>query len=223
MGGTSVKKTGLFLYFFVLVISFTLIGCQNKSNYGKLYDANGALHYEGELKGGKPNGKGKAYDKGVLFFDGNFKDGKPDLNGYTKTYWDNGKLMFDGYYKDGERIEGFVYKEDGNLDGYLSYPPITIIGQWVGTDATTDKEIFYNVKFLEDGTFTDDNNKTLGTYTIKLDDSNHSQGIIKISSKSTNDNIEGKISFYTKNKFIMSSNSQDAIIFIRKGTDGYNK
>ncbi|WP_160689277.1 hypothetical protein [Clostridium sp. C2-6-12] len=210
------KKASIFLAIFISVILLNFIGCQNKVDSNKLYDKNGKLRYEGELKDGKPNGKGIAYDKGVLFFEGNFKNGEPDLNGYTKTYWDNGKLMFDGYYKDGKRIEGLVYKEDGSLDGYLPYAPITIIGEWVGTDVNTNKEIFYSVKFLDNGTITDNNDKVLGTYSIDQD-------TIKLNNKSENYTINGTLSFYTKNKFTISSNTQGTILFIRKGTDGYNK
>lgn len=217
------KRKSIFLCIFILISFFTFVGCQSKSNYGKLYNKDGSLHYEGELKGGVPNGKGKAYDKGILFFEGNFKDGETDLNGYTKTYWDNGKLMFDGYYKDGKRIEGLVYKEDGNLQGYLSYPPISIIGEWVGKDVLTNKEIFYNIKFLENGTFTDSKGKVLGKYNIEVDNGNTSQGTIKMNGKSESDSVNGKITFQSKNQFLITSNSQEVLMFIRKGTDGYNQ
>lgn len=208
--------------FFILTSFFIFIGCQSKSNYGKLYNDDGSLHYEGELKGGVPNGRGKAYNNGILFLDGNFKDGEIDLNGYTKTYWENGKLMFDGYYKDGKRIEGFVYKEDGSLQGYLPYPPISIVGEWVGKDVLTNKEVLYNIKFLENGTFTDSNGKILGKYNIQVYSENASQGTIKISRKNKGSSVDGKIAFKYKNQFIITSNSNEILIFIRKGTDGYN-
>ena len=56
--------------------------------------------YEGELKSGIRNGKGKVYYNGSLLYQGEFKNGK--LNGKEKEFNKFGKLVYDGEYLNGK-------------------------------------------------------------------------------------------------------------------------
>ena len=69
-----------------------------KNGYGKEYESNNRLIYEGEYLNGERNGKGKEYDKkGNLIFQGEFIDGKRwngKFNG--NNFNENGKITFEG-------------------------------------------------------------------------------------------------------------------------------
>ncbi len=90
---------------------------------GKLYDDEGVLSYEGQLKDGERNGSGKEYRDGIMVYDGQFVsnlysgNGKQYIDGqlayegqfsnglfsgYGKRYAGN-RLVYDGQYEEGKR------------------------------------------------------------------------------------------------------------------------
>ena len=88
--------------------------------YGKLYNKNGELIYEGEFKNGKRHGKGKLkvdIDGKVLFYEGEFENGElketfriydvaldenDKYTGYGKLYNDKSELIYAGEFKNGK-------------------------------------------------------------------------------------------------------------------------
>jgi antitoxin component YwqK of YwqJK toxin-antitoxin module len=82
---------------------------------GKFVYPNGD-NYEGELKGGYPEGRGKLTDReGRLLFEGTMRGGVP-FEGRLKRYYENGKTEFDGYVINGvENGPGKQYARDGRL------------------------------------------------------------------------------------------------------------
>ncbi|MDP4178417.1 MAG: TerD family protein [Bacillota bacterium] len=79
----------------------------------KLYYSEGGLWYEGSLKNGLFNGKGRLYRRdGSLSYDAEFKDGK--LNGFGRNILSNGSIKFEGYFNDDKPIKG-KYFEKGKL------------------------------------------------------------------------------------------------------------
>lgn len=193
---------------------FLLIGCGNKYEVDTLYDENGTIHYEGELKNGEPHGYGKAFNEyGILFYEGNFKDGSADQNGYTKTYYDNGNLMFDGILENGVRIEGYVYEDNGNYKGYIDYPEISIIGEWSGMQVGYDE--MYEFVFKEDGSFEYYiTNNVKGKYEIL----NDTEITLTFSNK---EYLVGSVKFVNRNNLLMTMDNGEAFLLHRKGTDGY--
>ena len=83
----------------------------------KEFYENGNLYYEGELKDGKKQGKGKIYDiNGSLIYDGKLINGIK--NGKGKEYDEKGNLIFEGNFKSGKRMKIDVinkYNELGEL------------------------------------------------------------------------------------------------------------
>ena len=70
--------------------------------FGKEYDYDDNLIFEGEYLNGERNGKGKEYWKGNLIFEGEYLNGK--RNGKGKEYDEDGELIFEGEYLNGERV-----------------------------------------------------------------------------------------------------------------------
>ena len=63
------------------------------NGYIKDFHENGCLSYEGEIKNGKKDGKGKIYDEcSHLIFDGNFENGIKKGKGNIYNY--SGELIF---------------------------------------------------------------------------------------------------------------------------------
>ena len=77
---------------------------------GKLYDADGVLTYEGQLRDGERTGTGKEYRDGVLAYEGQFDAGF--YSGYGKRYAD-GALTYDGQYEKGKRSGSGTAYADG--------------------------------------------------------------------------------------------------------------
>ena len=74
----------------------------------KEFYENGYLCYEGEIKNGIKDGKGKIYDQtGNLIFEGNFINGIK--NGDGKEYNKNRELIFEGEFVNGNRMNGNIY------------------------------------------------------------------------------------------------------------------
>ena len=83
------------------------IPTDEKSSLVKLYNYEGWLQYEGEVKDGKPHGRGTLYYRadGLLKYEGEFKNGKPNGKGVLDR--DNGAIKYEGNFKDGV-LEGDV-------------------------------------------------------------------------------------------------------------------
>ena len=96
----------------------------------KEFYENGNLAYEGEIKNGIKNGKGKIYDiNGSLLFDGKLINGIK--NGKGKEYDENRNLIFEGSFKNGKRMRidvinqynelgELIYKKDEDEENILS-------------------------------------------------------------------------------------------------------
>ena len=96
----------------------------------KEFYENGCLYYEGELKSGKKEGKGKIYDiDGSLIYDGKLINGIK--NGKGKEYDSNRNLIFEGTFKNGKRMKidminkynelgELIYKKDDFEENFLS-------------------------------------------------------------------------------------------------------
>ncbi|KOA20631.1 MORN repeat protein [Clostridium homopropionicum DSM 5847] len=82
----------------------------------KIYDSNGKLTYEGEIKNGKPNGFGKSYyENGNVNYEGEWKDGLYD--GVGTIYYEDGKINYKGQLKNGNANgTGKYYNEAGELE-----------------------------------------------------------------------------------------------------------
>ena len=92
-----------------------------KNGKGKVYNDDGELIFEGELKDGiKWNGKGKIYNYGHLIYFGEIVKGKK--NGKAKEY-DDGKLIFEGEFLNGER--------EGNGKEFYGNGKIKIEGKYL--------------------------------------------------------------------------------------------
>ena len=94
-----------------------------KANYGKLYNDEGKLIYEGEYKNGIRNGEGIYYYARGLRYEGQFINGLREGNGVF--YWEDG-TRWEGPFKNNEMNgEGTFYdKED-------SYPVVYNNGEIV--------------------------------------------------------------------------------------------
>ena len=121
----------------------------------KEFYENGCLYYEGELKGGKKEGKGKIYDiNGSLIYDGKLINGIK--NGKGKEYDSNRNLIFEGTFKNGKRMKidvinkynelgELIYKKDEIEENFLSikdYKNHIMIkyGIWIMEKAEKDEE-----------------------------------------------------------------------------------
>ena len=81
--------------------------------YGKEYNCEGILMFEGNILNGERNGKGKEFNnEGKLIFEGYYLNGK--RNGKGKEYYDN-ELIFEGEYIDGNKIKGKQYLTQEDL------------------------------------------------------------------------------------------------------------
>ena len=79
------------------------------NGYIKEFYENGCLSFEGEIKNGKKDGKGKIYDEyGHLIFDGNFENGIKKGKGNVYNY--NGDLIFEGEFDNNKKIKGKKYE-----------------------------------------------------------------------------------------------------------------
>ena len=77
------------------------------SGYGKQYNRDGKLKFEGKYSYGRRNGYGKAYDgNGNLILEGEFINNH-FTNGYLKEYDDIGNVIKEGEYKNG-RFNGRI-------------------------------------------------------------------------------------------------------------------
>ena len=96
----------------------------NKSNYGKLYNEEERLIYEGEYRNGLRNGEGKYYyDKG-LKYEGQFVNGLRE--GHGVFYWEDGtrwegpfknnEMEGEGKYYDKEECFPIIYKNGEIVD-----------------------------------------------------------------------------------------------------------
>ena len=80
-----------------------------KQGKGKIYDINGSLIYEGKVINGIKNGKGKEYDKNRnLIFEGSFKNGKRMKIDIINEYNEFGELI----YSLDEKEENFLSIKD---------------------------------------------------------------------------------------------------------------
>ena len=77
----------------------------------KLYDENGVLIYEGQVKDGERNGNGKEYKNGVLVYDGQFVNGLYDGMG---TLYKDGQILYTGQFSNS------LYEGRGKLYGERS-------------------------------------------------------------------------------------------------------
>ena len=92
-----------------------------KGKYGKYYDKDGKLLYEGDYKRGERNGKGKCYYPDGSKYEGDFVKNKKEGSGVfhwdDKTRWEgtwkNDKMDGTGTYYEGENSTPLTYK-DGN-------------------------------------------------------------------------------------------------------------
>lgn len=111
--------------------NFTPIQTQTVTTSGT-YKFNDGSYYQGELKDGKPNGKGKVYSSdGKLEWEGTFVDGS--LTGNGTMYDPTGKVLYDGHFKDWKfdsngkyYVDGYCFDaiwKDGKLD---PWNPLTI-------------------------------------------------------------------------------------------------
>ena len=81
-----------------------------KSNFGKLYNEEGKLIYEGEYKNGIRNGEGIYYYNNGLKYEGEFVNGLREGNGVF--YWEDG-TRWEGPFKNNEMNgKGFFYDKE---------------------------------------------------------------------------------------------------------------
>ena len=123
----------IILYFLIAIIiliisivAFYIYSNENKNENNQKIILNDSNYYIGEIKNGKPNGKGKVYNKNnVLIYEGDFingiKEGIGNMNlGDDKYYY--------GYFKNGKfNGKGILYKK---------------LNETVYVDQPIEKEIF---------------------------------------------------------------------------------
>jgi len=82
--------------------------------FGRVYDKEGHLRYEGNLKQDMYSGSGKLYVEEVLVYDGDFIANVFEGNG--KVYYGNGVVAYEGGLTQGAYSgEGKLYRPDGSL------------------------------------------------------------------------------------------------------------
>jgi len=87
-----------------------------RNGKGKLYHENGKLRYEGEILEHRMNGIGKQYDEdGNLIFEGEFYFGIL-ANGKMKKYYRDGKLAFEGEVLEKIIRNGKGFDKNGNVE-----------------------------------------------------------------------------------------------------------
>ena len=108
---------------------------------GRLYDSEGVLTYEGQLRDGERSGSGKEYENGVLVYEGQLSSGRYD--GYGTRY-DGGFVSYKGQYADGERSgNGTEYRY-----GLLRYE-----GQFLDDLYEGRGKLYENSGLIYDGSF----------------------------------------------------------------------
>lgn len=76
------------------------------------YTYKNGFTYYGPLSKGRPNGKGKIFDKNKnLFYSGDIKFGKAE--GYGIRYYSNGNKHFKGNFSKGHFVDGILYNNRG--------------------------------------------------------------------------------------------------------------
>lgn len=92
------------------------VNSDNKPHgYGKAYDENGLIIYEGEFKDGLFHGEGIFYYKdGTVMYEGEWKTGK--RHGYGNDYYPNGTILYEGEWEYNDRHgQGIIYYLDGTI------------------------------------------------------------------------------------------------------------
>ena len=133
----------------------------------KLYDENGLLIYEGQVKDGERDGSGKEYKNGVLVYKGQFTLGY--YNGLG-TLYEDGQILYNGQFQnnlyegrgklyqkgvliyDGQFTAG-IYDGFGTLyeDGQIAYSGQYEKGKRSGNGKEyKDGELFYDGQFQDD-------------------------------------------------------------------------
>lgn len=89
------------------------------TGYKIIFNENGKLLYEGELKNGKFNGYGTLYgENGNVIYAGDWKNGLYD--GWGTAYYEDGSIQYQGYFDEGELTGwGTYYHRDGS--GYQGF------------------------------------------------------------------------------------------------------
>ena len=106
------KRWNGFIYDSNMTNKYELI-CGN--GFIKEFHENGALSFEGEIKDGEKNGKGKIFNEcGHLIYEGNLYNGIK--NGLGKLYNDCGDLIFEGYFGNGKQMKGTIYKYNNRCE-----------------------------------------------------------------------------------------------------------
>ena len=90
-----------------------------KGKYGKLYDKDGRLVYEGEYKHGEKDGKGTYYYPNGAKYEGDFVKNQKEGNGVyhwdDKTRWEgswvNNKMDGPGTYYEGDKSKALTYEK----------------------------------------------------------------------------------------------------------------
>ncbi len=97
----------------------------NTNGIYKAIYSNGAIGYEGEIKQGKPHGKGKTfYPNGILGYEGQIQRGKP--HGQGIEYYESGVIKCEGIFVEGKPLtSNKFYDANGRL--YLDNMENTII------------------------------------------------------------------------------------------------
>ena len=81
---------------------------ENGNGLVKEFHENGNLYYDGEIRDGVKDGKGKIFDEtGYLIYEGNFLNGI--MHGNGKEYNKCGDLIYEGDFKNGKRNIGNIY------------------------------------------------------------------------------------------------------------------
>lgn len=133
------------------------------STEGKLYDDNGALMYEGQLKDGRMNGKGKLYrDNGTVWYDAVFNNNEvvgPGVIYFSGNQYGRdrtGEIAIAQKFENG-RQTGYVINIDDN--SFVAYEGETNLGIFNG------KGKFYIVdKLVYEGEFKDNLYEGYGKY-----------------------------------------------------------
>ncbi|CAG7635470.1 hypothetical protein PAESOLCIP111_03668 [Paenibacillus solanacearum] len=118
-----------------------------QTGYGKLYDSQNRVIYQGELLDGKRNGRGHAFEQGMLAFEGNWDDDLETGTGRRYTYSSgmtaaslSGRSMAtveEGRYERGklaEKLGLYVYSGSFASGMPSGYGTMTLMHDYVHTD-----------------------------------------------------------------------------------------
>lgn len=118
-----------------------------QTGYGKLYDDQNRLIYEGELLEGKRHGRGNAFEKGMLVFEGSWDHDRETDVGRRYTYSSGmtaasltGRAeatVEEGRYTDGKLVEKLaLYTYSGSFAGGMpnGYGTMTLMHDYVNSD-----------------------------------------------------------------------------------------